>query len=115
MEDDRSLALAAEETTDVTVALDARPVMVPLAAGHLEIAFAPVFGTMRAHLSFVGCAIPAEVILRVPALGGTLDVPCQSHAGRLVSTRTLTHLPPGTQVTFVDDGQLHRLTLRSAR
>jgi hypothetical protein len=104
-----------EGSADLTVALDARPVVVPLEHGRLEVHFAQLFGTVRAHLTFIDRPTPAAAVLRVPALGGALDVPCQPHEERLVSTRAVATLPPGTQLAFAEDGRWHRFTLWNAR
>ncbi len=94
-------------STDPAMSPGTLPIIVPLAAGRVEIRFVPVFGTTRALLSFVGRPLPEEAVLRVPALGGTLEVPCQLHEGRLLSTRALSSLPHGTELVFYDDSGRH--------
>lgn len=113
---DDPYALNADDIlTDIAVRLDARPIAVPLLTGCIEIHFVPVFGTTRAFLSFTGRPLPDETLLRVPALGGAMDVPCHPHDGRLLSTRALSSLPPGTELAFADDRGWHRYTLWAAR
>lgn len=115
MDDARSPVSASGCSTDLFLSLGARPITVPLPTGRIEISFGPVFGTTRAFLRFVGRATPPEAILRVPALGTPLDVPCQPYERWLISTRALTQLPAGTQLAFTDKTGQQRYTLWAAR
>lgn len=100
---------------EVVMAPRAAGFVVSHAGGYVEIDFILAVGSVRARLTFVGVPLPDGAHLRLPALGGHLDVSfVRLNAQVLISTRALSAIVDGACLEFEWEGELHRLILRHA-